>query len=243
MFDVLPASAAHAGLRPSWLTASVLTHSALIAAAVAGTRAALGAAPAPVPESAIMLFVPKPAPPPPPVVRDEPVKLVLTEPPAKGFQTVALLTEIPDVIPPIDLKERPLDPRDFTGRGAEGGLASGIEGATAKVDVFDTGADAIYEATLADTRFSPAVLISEPAPRYPPQLQAAGITGRVLLEFVIDTTGHVEPASIRKIESTHDAFDASARATVTAAIFRPARMSARPVRQLTRQSIRFVTGE
>jgi TonB family protein len=239
MLDVLLASAPSSGIRPNWLTASVLTHSALIATAVVGTRAALNAPPVVTADPSILLFVPKPAPPPPPVIPDEAPKLVLTEAPAKGFQTVTI-TDIPDVIPPIDLKERPLDPRDFTGRGMEGGLASGVAGATATVDVFETGGDAIYEATLIDERFAPAVLISEPAPTYPPQLQELGITGRALMEFVIDTTGHVEPASIRKLESTHQAFDEAARATITAAVFRPAHLSSRPVRQLTRQSIRFV---
>lgn len=240
MFDVLLASGAHAALRPRWVTASVLTHTVLITLAVVGTRAALDAPQVVTADPSILLFVPKPAPPPPPVAQPETPKIVLAEPPAKGFQTVALLKDIPDVIPPIDIKERPLDPRDFTGRGIEGGLASGVEGSTAKVDVFDAGGDAIYEATLIDERFSPAVLISEPPPKYPAQLQALGIAGKVVLEFVIDTTGRVEPGSIRKLESTHEAFDQAARTTIAAATFKPAHLSRRPVRQLTRQSIRFV---
>ena len=69
-----------------------------------------------------------------------------------------------------------------------------------------------------------------------------GVEGWVRLEFVIDTTGRVEAASIRILRSSHDAFETEARAALAGAVFRPARFSGRPVRQLTRQSIRFVTG-
>jgi TonB family protein len=244
MLDLLLASAPHAGIRPHWLTASLLTHTVIIAAAIAGTRATLDAARLVPPDETMLLFVPKPPPPPPPeaMPRDAP-RLVLAAPPAKGFQTVLAPTDIPKDIPPLDLKERALDPRDFTGRGVEGGLSAGLEGATGTVNVFDAGPDAIYEATLADDRFQPAILVSEPTPKYPPQLQAAGVTGRVAVEFVVDTTGRVEPGSIKVLESTHQAFEASALTTVAGAVFHPARLAARAVRQLTRQSVRFVAAE
>ena len=245
MFEVLPASAAPLALRPRWVTASVVTHSILVATAVLATRAALEAPRETIADPTILMFVPKPPPPAPPPAQPEPeqAKLVIAEPPPKGFQTVALLQDIPKEIPPVDLKERALDPRDFTGRGVEGGLAAGVVGATATVNVFDKGPDEIYEATTADAGFTPAVLISEPAPQYPAQLQSVGVTGRVVLEFVIDTTGRVEAGSIRKIESTHIAFEQAARVTIAAARFQPARHSTRAVRQLTRQSIRFVASE
>jgi TonB family protein len=244
MLDLLLASAPHAGIRPSWLTVSVLTHTVLIAAGIAGTRATLDAARVTPIDETTLLFVPKPPPPPPPeAMPRDPPKLVLGAPPAKGFQTVLAPIDIPKDIPPVDLKERALDPRDFSGRGVEGGLGAGLEGATGTVDVFDAGPDAIYEATLADDRFQPATLVSEPSPQYPPALQAAGVGGRVAVEFVVDTVGRVEPGSIKVLESTHRGFEASALATVAAALFHPARLAARPVRQLTRQSVRFVAAE
>jgi TonB family protein len=189
------------------------------------------------------MYVPEPHPaPPPPEIKHEPLApaVVIAEPPPKGFQTIATLQDIPTVIPPVDLTQRPLDPRDFTGRGVEGGIAAGVVGGTGKVDGAE-GLNAIYEATTTDASFEQATMVSQPMPRYPKSLEAVGIEGRVAFEFVIDTTGAVEPASIRVLESTHEAFDAAARAALTGAIFRPARLSGRPVRQLTRQSIRFLT--
>jgi TonB family protein len=114
-----------------------------------------------------------------------------------------------------------------------------VVGGTGKVDT-DGELDRIYEATTANARFEQAVLVSEPTPQYPKALEAVRIEGRVALEFVIDTAGRVEPTSIKVLESTRTAFEAAARTAVAGAVFRPARMTSHPVRQLTRQSIRFV---
>jgi protein TonB len=244
MFDVLVASGAHLELRPRWVTTSVLTHALLITLAVMASRAVLDAPSVTAPDPAILLFVPKPPPPPPPEVKPEsPPSAVVAEPPPKGFQTVVALTDIPKVIPPVDLSQRPLDPRDFTGRGVEGGVAEGVVGGTGRVDPGPPGGElnAIYEATTNDGRFEPAILVSQPAPRYPAALEAVGIEGQVMVEFVIDTLGRVQPHSIRIMATTHPNFEAAARAAVAGAIFRPAHLSAHAVRQLTRQSIRFVT--
>lgn len=241
MFDVLVASGAHLELRPRWLTTSVLTHAAAITLAVVATQRALDDVP-PAPESAILLYVPEPHPAPPaPEVKHQPLApaVVIAEPPPKGFQTVATLQDIPTVIPPVDLTQRPLDPRDFTGRGVEGGIAAGVVGGTGKIEGAEA-LSAIYEATTSDARFEQATMVSQPMPRYPKSLEVVGVEGRVAFEFVIDTTGAVEPASIRVLESTHEAFETAARVALTGAIFRPARLSGRPVRQLTRQAIRFL---
>jgi TonB family protein len=242
MFDVLVASGAHLELRPRWLTTSVLTHAAAITLAVVATQRALDDVRPPT-EPAILLYVPEPHPAPPaPEVKHEPLApaVVIAEPPPKGFQTVATLQDIPTVIPPVDLTQRPLDPRDFTGRGVEGGIAAGVVGGTGKIEGTEA-LSAIYEATTSDARFEQATMVSQPMPRYPKSLEVVGVEGRVAFEFVIDTTGAVEPTSIRVLESTHEAFEAAARVALTGAIFRPARLSGRPVRQLTRQAIRFLT--
>ena len=245
MFDVLVASGAHLDLRPRWVTTSVITHALALMLAAVATQAALDTPPVSLPDAPILLFVPKAPPaPPPPEVKAEPSApvVVVADPPPKGFQTVASLKDIPNVIPPVDLTQRALDPRDFTGRGVEGGVAEGVVGGTGKVELWsaDEGLDAVYKATTSDQRFESAIVVFQPAPRYPRPLETLGVEGRVAVEFVIDTTGRVQPASIRILESTHAAFEAAARAVMAGSIFRPARLSGHPVRQLTRQSVRFV---
>ncbi len=243
MFDVLIASAAHREVRAGTVTTSMITHALLIMLAVSATRAALENPRVLTADPAILLFVPKPPPPPEPEAKPEPpaVTPLVAEPPPKGFQTVMAPRDIPNVIPPVDLTQRPLDPRDFTGRGVEGGLASGVIGGTGTVNP-DGASDlsAIYEASTRDDRFEQAVVVFQPVPRYPVALAAARIEGKVAVEFVIDTAGKVEVGSIRVLESTHQAFETSAREAMTGATFRPARLSNHAVRQLTRQSIRFV---
>ncbi|HEX6434836.1 MAG TPA: energy transducer TonB, partial [Gemmatimonadales bacterium] len=161
--------------------------------------------------------------------------IVVADPPRQGFQTIEALQEIPTIIPAVDPNERPFDPRDFTGRGVEGGLASGIVGGTGPVEVAK-----IYEATTDLPGFEPAVVLSQPIPEYPAILASAGLDGRATVQFVIDTAGRVEASSFQVVESSHPAFEEAACKAITASIFRPARVSRVAVRQLSRQSVRFV---
>jgi len=85
----------------------------------------------------------------------------------------------------------------------------------------------------------PAEAIHQPKPRYPPALQQAGIEGRVLVEFIIDTLGHVEPTSVRVVESSNMGFETAAGETLRRSVFRPARVQGRPVRQRAIQAVAF----
>ena len=140
------------------------------------------------PVDTTMVFLKPPPPPPPPPDQPPPESIVAANPPPKGFQTVVAPTDIPKDIPPIDLNEKPFDPKDFTGKGVEGGIATGVVGGTGPV----TG-EVFLEAQLDD----PVQPISIPTPRYPPVLQSAGIAGAVDLQYVVDTTGHAEPNSLQ----------------------------------------------
>jgi TonB family protein len=113
-------------------------------------------------------------------------------------------------------------------------------GGTGKVDPELPAGDVVYAATTEDASFEPAVLISQPTPRYPPVLQQVGLSGRVVLQFIVDTTGRVESASINVIKSTNQEFESPARESVAAAIFHPARLGPKPVRQLAQQGVRFI---
>jgi TonB family protein len=64
---------------------------------------------------------------------------------------------------------------------------------------------------------------------------AATCPSRARLEFVVDTLGSVEPASIRVLASTRRDFESSAAEAVRRCRFEPARIGNGPVRQLVRQ--------
>jgi periplasmic protein TonB len=244
MFDVLPVSRPPRRRTPRWALGSLLIHTLVLGAVVETTRSSLDAGKTPVADTTLVflrrLTPPVTQPETPPAARQEVRSVVPVPAPPKGFQTVVPPRDIPTTIPPIDLAAKALDPRDFTGRGVEGGVARGVVGGTAKVG---PSADAIYTVATTEAGFAPAVLIAEPAPRYPPVLQEIGLSGRVVLQFVVDTTGHVELASIQVLESTHEGFEPPAREAVAAAVFHPARLGPRAVRQLTEQGVRFIANQ
>ena len=231
MFDILPASDAHLEVRRSWVTTSLVAHALVIAAAVVLTRGALEAARKAAPEEAMQLYVAPPAPAPPTVAEPE----VLGAPRPDGFRTIPPLSEVPPAIPPVDFNRRPFDPRDFMRIGSNHGTAKASGRTETGMGLYDAGAQL--------EGFDPAVLLSQPTPEYPAALQAAGVAGTVMVEFVIDTTGRAEPTSVQMVGSSHPAFEDAARAAVLGARFRPARLSGHPVRQITRQRIRFVAAE
>ena len=134
----------------------------------------------------------------------------------KGFQTVAVPAQIPTDIPPVDLQQR-FDPKDYSGSGIEGGRANGIV----------VSGSEVYAEALVEER---PELLSAPPPIYPQLLKQAGIQGRVILHAIVDTTGRVEPASVRIIKSPSQAFNQPTKDWVLKALFRPARLHGRGVR-------------
>jgi len=212
---------------------SLLVHGGIIFAAV---RATQGVAETMKnrPIDTTMVFLKPPPPPPPPPDQPPPDVIVAANPPPKGFQTVVAPTDIPKDIPPIDLNEKPFDPKDFTGKGVEGGIAAGVVGGTGPVS-----GEVFLEAQLDD----PVQPISIPTPRYPPVLQSAGIAGSVDLQYVVDTTGHAEPNSFKVMKTTHPAFVDPAEEAIRKGVFKPAKFKGVPVRQLVQQRISFKNGQ
>jgi len=143
----------------------------------------------------------------------------------KGFQTVVAPTDIPTNIPPINLQEH-FDPKDYSGSGVEGGVGNGIVPSSDQV----LSVDVVQE--------KPERLAG-PQPVYPPLLQQAGIQGVVRVEAIIDTTGRVEPNSVRVVESPNPGFDQAAKTVVLKSLYRPARVYGRAVRVLIQQPINF----
>ncbi len=100
----------------------------------------------------------------------------------KGFQTLAIPTNIPVDIPPPS-QNTSFNAADFSGVGVEGGIARGV---AATGPVIRT--DQPYLESVVEER---PEYVGGPKPRYPEILRQAGIDGRVLVEFVVDTAGRV----------------------------------------------------
>lgn len=174
-----------------------------------------------------------PTPPPPPPEAPPPDAIVSATPPPLGFQTVMPPTEIPKDIPPVNLNER-FNAADFSGKGVEGGVATGVVGGTGPV----TG-----ETFLQTEVDDPVRQINIPKPRFPPVLQQAGVSGFVDATYVVDTLGHAEASSWKVLKSSNQQFEAPAREAIMKGVFKPARIKGAPVRQLVSQKISFNIGQ
>lgn len=248
MMEVLVASNPRRQAGAAELLSSALFHVGLLALAVLTTHTAVQTVREIVADTTLV-FLPRLASPevdkpPPPAPRDAGGDgsglIITTNPPPRGFQVVDAISAVPTEIPPVDLNMKALDARDFTGRGVEGGVGWGVVGGTGPVEQPPAEiVELLYSAETKDARFVPAELVGQPVFHYPPVLQEAGIPGRVVVQFVIDTLGRVEAGSIKILEQSHEAFGGAAREGVLTAQFHPARHGDRAVRQLSKWPVRF----
>lgn len=78
-----------------------------------------------------------------------------------------------------------------------------------------------------------------PTPTYPRARRAAGIEGKVIVTFIVDTMGVVEAGSVRAIEATDKEFRDAVLIVVPLLRFDPAFRENRPVRQVVQQTFVF----
>ena len=95
-----------------------------------------------------------------------------------------------------------------------------------------------YEPDEVDERAAVSMLQAKPAyPDLPPRERRVRT---VLVEYVVDTTGRVDPASVRAPSPDEDPrFVEAVRAVAAQWEFTPARKGGRPVRQIVRQALLF----
>ena len=219
MFERLIASRRRPDVRRG-STASVLAltlHATIIAGAVYATVGAEEPPPVVMPLGLSPYYPdPRTEPPPPAVPIDAPVP---------GFQAIDPPEFVPPELPLLD-PDVVLDPRDYRGRGREGGRGT----------VVVSGLGAVYLAAVVEEA---PVLLSGPPLDYPELLRQARIQGRVEVEAVIDASGRAEAGTVTVVRSPHPACDAPARDFVRRALFRPGRMHGRAVRVLVRLPIEF----
>lgn len=88
----------------------------------------------------------------------------------------------------------------------------------------------------------PASLLAPPRPRYPEELRRAGVTGHVIVRFVVDTLGRLEAGSVVVRESSHDLFEQAVRDILPALRFAAAEVGRRKVRMLVELPFEFRLG-
>jgi protein TonB len=203
---------------------SVVVHAGVIAAAVVATATA-DAHPARPERATSVIFAPPPAPTPPHAsTASQPAG---TPMPTVSTPVPTVNVEIPGTLPEIGVKLDPPGPSSaFTAPG------------TAAPDGSPSGApNGVWSEHTVE---KPVIALGDGArPRYPDLLRSAGVEGEVLAQFVVDTTGHVEPGSIRVLRSAHALFAQAVERALPQARFIPAEAGGRRVRQLVQQPFAF----
>lgn len=100
--------------------------------------------------------------------------------------------------------------------------------------------DAYFEFQVDKTAL--AVAGNTPPP-YPPMLRSARVEGKVLAQFVVDTTGVVDLSTFKVLESSHELFSEAVRDAVAHMRFYPAERSGVKVRQVVQQPFVFGLNE
>jgi TonB family protein len=85
----------------------------------------------------------------------------------------------------------------------------------------------------------PIPLVSNPPPAYPLTLERARVGGRVVVEFIIDSTGVVDLGSLRVVQSTNTLFTQAVRRVLPQLRFMPAQIAERAVGVTVRQPFEF----
>jgi len=209
---------------------SVVTHLALIAGATAAT-AGITRAPKPLKPEVIPVTAP-------------PSKPIEPRPVVVDRHTATLGPVVDIVIKRIDAPTTPqvnLPPIDMTGAVAADSIVIGSgpsrSGGTCQLrclDLSEKGSSGEWQVNELLMH-----LLTPLKPRYPEALRQAGIEGSVLVRFVVDTLGRIDPASVQILSSTHDQFTRAVRDALSGFRFRPAESNGKRIPALAEMPFEF----
>jgi periplasmic protein TonB len=233
MLTVLLESRAARPRRLGSTVLSALAHGAVIAVVVALTLPGRGSArPGPTPHFDTLIFV-SPAEP-DPVTRSRSARSPArddVDPTRPTLPTIAVPVITPGEIPPIDLSL----PTMTSDQVRIGNRSAPLGGGVVEPGGPLRGVGDVRDAATVDR--APRLTGRALEPRYPPVLRDAGIEGHVLAEFVVDTLGRAELATLRFPELSNALFGDAVREAITRYRFTPGEMAGRKVR--TRVAVPF----
>jgi protein TonB len=232
MFTTLLESRATRTRRTGSTVASMLFHGGLIAAAIAVTIPGdVDATPRPPEPDPKVIYLP---------VRPQHVDPIDRIPTQSTVQqaspqipvtlNIVPPTITPNELPPIDVG--PVIPPDQIRVGA-GGLTSPTATGPSSLFVGDGPVD------VAAVDRIPRMLGTPPTPRYPAALRESGISGRVTVRFVVDTTGRAEVDGMQVIETSHQLFSESVRNALGTFRFSAGEIGGRKVRTMVQLPFTF----
>jgi protein TonB len=230
MLRVLLESRARRQQRAGGMALSFAVHLAIIGAVTATTVHA--SRPLRDPIVVIPLAPPaRPAPPTPPEPRHRALGHAPSHAPTIVVDRIPIPIDIPNTLPSIDHLPSPTPNYETAGIGAPTGSATGprsiIDGEGASENTDWRGNELLMR------------IVTSATPRYPESLRQAGVDGRVLVRFVVDTLGSVDMNSVQVLESTHDLFTRAVRAVLGNLRFKPAESRGHRVRAMAEMPFEF----
>ena len=205
---------------------SVMTHTALIAAAVYATAQAR-VQPIGSPETIRPIYFPQ---------AQNPASTV--RPTTARQQPLVISRSLTFVEPHVDIKVPLVDVGDIVSR--PGDFSLGPITATGPKSGGERGAapaDTPFRADQVEKQV--AVLPGSTAPRYPESLRSSGVEGQVIAEFVVDEQGRTEEGSVRFVRSDNQLFEDAVRVALRRMRFIPAEVGGRKVKQLVQMPFVF----
>jgi protein TonB len=230
MLNVLLESRAPRARRMRSTMASAMVHAALIAGAVALTM------PGPVKATSVdvrdpVYITPPPQPAHPIVRRGSP----RPDTPTESWQPpkVDVPRFVPESLPPIDSVGPTLPPDDIA-IGHHGGDTVSPIGVGGPL----LGSDGSpVDEHLVDR--APRLLGRALEPSYPASLRQAGVQGRVVVQFVVDTAGRAELTDLQVVETAHPLFVDAVRAALARYHFSVGEAGGRKVRTRVQMPFEF----
>lgn len=230
MFTTLLESRAARQRRTGSTLTSAVVHGAAIAAIIAMTLPGRGEARvAPASERPIE-YVHTVHPPTPPVHR-EVAQQSVHQAPSTVIPLIIPPIETPTSLPPIELSGPPLD-EEIVRIGGPGVSSPGLGRPLLGADPGGVMQEALVDRV-------PRVLSGAPDPRYPSSLRSSGITGHVVVRFVVDTLGRAELGGVTTVEATHALFGDAVREALGRFRFTPGEVAGRKVRTMVQVPFTF----
>jgi len=151
--------------------------------------------------------------------------------PSIVVEQIHISPDVPTTLPVTDLLPR-ITPEYGTAR--PGAPAGGVTGARSIVEGEGAADDTDWRGNDLLMR-----IVASGTPRYPESLRQAGLDGRVVIRFVVDTMGGVDLNSVQVLESTHDLFTRSVRDVLGNFRFKPAEARGHRVRAMAEMPFEF----
>lgn len=241
MFKVLTGEKKRRAMSPATLTASVAAHLLLLGGLVYASTGEPAPAEPVEPDTVLRYMELEPKAPPPPPAVQQPTPPSPTDeaakPPVPGeMLEVPRVDDVPTEIKPEEPGAAPVDPKDYhDGRPGDIIGPPSVEPTPPAGDPDPAPVpDLIPDESMVEVR---PVLDRNGLGRalernYPPVLRDSRVSGRVVIELIVDENGRPRPGSARVIDASHPAFGDAALRAVDRFRFRPARIggTAVPVR-------------